>query len=190
MTRSLFPSSAAVRLIVAVVALTVMAHPADAQVKPFAVAGGGSAPQGVSLFGADSPHNASGIATHLGLYTGNQGVFNTLSFDPATGSGTFEGSFVFVAANGDRLAFAYGAETPGTLTIIPQADGEVVVQFVAVFTPDPARSTGRFAGVTGGSFVMVATTAPFDATPDARGYTAPFTYTWQGEGWLQFGKRG
>ena len=62
---------------------------------------------------------------------------------------------MFVGANGDRLAFNYGG--PGTFTIIPQADGQVVVRFVATFTPVPGQSTGRFADVTGGSITLVAT---------------------------------
>jgi hypothetical protein len=95
---------------------------------------------------------------------------------------------VFVAANGDRLAFKYGAATPGTFTVMPAGDGKVVVQFVAVFTPVPQESTGRFAQVTGGSFTMIATTEPFVLQPNERGYTAPFRYTCMGEGWLEFGK--
>jgi hypothetical protein len=164
------------------------APPADTRSVPFKVSGGGTAPQGLPLFpGGTAPHTAAGTATHLGRYSG-EGVFELLTLDPATGTGTFRGSFVFVAANGDRLAFEYGAATPGTFTVIPAADGKVVVQFVAVFTPVPQESTGRFARVTGGRFTMVATTEPLVLQPDALGYTAPFAYTWAGEGWLEFGK--
>jgi hypothetical protein len=60
--------------------------------------------------------------------------------------------------------------------------------FVAEFTPDPQHSTGRFADVTGGSFLMVATTEPFVPVPNAQGYTPPFAYTWVGEGTLEFSK--
>jgi hypothetical protein len=163
----------------------------DTQVVPFHVTGGGIAPQGVPLFpGGTAPHNATGTATHLGKYTGDEGNFQLLSIDPATGSGTFRGSFVFVAANGDRLAFDYGADpaNPGKFQLMPAGNGKVVVVFVAVFTPVAALSTGRFASVTGGSFTMVATTEPFDPTPNAQGYTAPFAYTWQGDGSLVFRK--
>jgi hypothetical protein len=100
------------------------------------------------------------------------------------------GSFVFVAANGDRLAFDYGADPdhPGTFTLTPTADGKVVAVFVAEFTPVPEDSTGRFAKVTGGSFTIVATSEPFALTPNAQGFTPPFAYTWAGEGSLEFGR--
>jgi hypothetical protein len=162
---------------------------AGSRVVPFRVSGGGTAPNGLPLFpGGSGPHNATGTATHLGQYTG-EGTFTLLTLDPSTLTGTFTGSFVFVAANGDRLAFDYGAATPGTFTVTPTSDGKVVVQFVAVFTPDPAASTGRFADVTGGSFTMVATTEPFVLQPNELGYTVPFAYTWAGDGWVEFAKR-
>jgi hypothetical protein len=167
---------------------TLLAAPtSDTQVVPFQVTGGGNAPRGLPVFaGGTAPHNATGTATHLGKYTG-EGLFTLLGFTSAT-TGTFRGSFVFVAANGDRLAFNYGAATLGTFTVRPARDGKVVVQFVAVFTPVSQESTGRFANVTGGRFTMIATTEPFVLQPDALGYTAPFDYTWVGEGWLEFGK--
>src|SRR5262249_55698268 len=102
--------------------------------------------------------------------------------------GRFQGSFGLVAESGDRLAMRYGATTPGQFTIMPMADGKVIVQFVAVFTPVPEESTGRFARVTGGGFIMVATTEPFVPAPNAQGYTAPFHYTWEGHGALEFGE--
>jgi hypothetical protein len=69
-------------------------------------------PRGIPVFpGGTAPHNATGTATYLGRYTG-EGTFTLLTLDPATLTGTFTGSFVFVAANGDRLAFNYGATTP------------------------------------------------------------------------------
>jgi hypothetical protein len=148
------------------------------------------APQGIPVFpGGTAPHDATGVASHLGTYSG-EGSFTLLSFDPTTGTGTFTGSFVFVAANGDRLKFNYGADpaNPGRFTLTPTGDGKVVVTFVAEFTPVPSESTGRFANVTGGSFTMVATTEPFVPVPNAQGYTPPFAYTWVGEGWLEFGK--
>lgn len=164
-------------------------HTADTQAIPFKVTGGGNAPQGLPVFpGGTAVHDATGTATHLGKYTGEEGLFTLLSFTSET-TGTFQGTFVFVAANGDRLAFAYGAETPGTFTLIPADDGKVVVEFVAEFTPIPEQSTGRFAKVTGGSFTMIATTEPFVLQPNAEGYTAPFQYTWEGEGSIEFGKK-
>jgi hypothetical protein len=157
-----------------------------ARVVPFQVNGGGSAPNGLPLFpGGTAPHDATGTSTLLGKYTGS-GTFTLDGFTSAT-TGTFHGSFVFVSPSGERLATRYGAVTPGQFTIVPTADGKVIVQFVAVFTPVPAESTGRFAKVTGGGFIMVATTEPFDPTPNAQGYTMPFHYTWQGFGDLEFG---
>src|SRR5262249_46400184 len=158
---------------------------------PFKVTGGGTAPDGLPVFpGGTGSHNATGTGTFLGKYTGDEGLFELLSLDPATGTGTFRGSFVFVAANGDRLTFDYGADPakPGRFTLAPTGDGKVVAVFVAEFTPVPEESTGRFAQVTGGSFIMVATSEPFDPTPNAQGFTAPFAYTWSGEGSLQFSK--
>src|SRR5262249_43298047 len=135
-----------------------------------------------------APHNATGTATHLGQYSGEEGQFTLLGFTSAT-TGTFEGSFVFVAANGDRLAFNYGTPTPGTFTIIPQSDGTVVVQFEGEFTPNPAATTGRFEKVSGGSFHMIAVTEPFVLAPNDQGYTVPFQYTWAGEGTIEFTKK-
>jgi hypothetical protein len=161
------------------------ARSAYSGVVPFRVTGGGNAPSGLPVFpGGTAAHDATGTATQLGRYTG-EGLFTLLGFTSAT-TGTFRGAFVFVAANGDRLAFNYGASTPGTFTIMPASDGKAVVQFVAEFTPDPALSTGRFASVVGGSFIMVANTEPFDPTPNAQGYTVSFAYTWSGEGSLVF----
>jgi hypothetical protein len=113
-----------------------------------------------------------------------------LSFDFSSFTGTFHGSFVFVAANGDRLACDYGdGDPPGTFEVTPAGNaGEVIVQFVAEFTYDPERSTGRFANVTGGSFTMIAITEPFPLQLDADGFTPPFEYTWAGEGTIQFSK--
>jgi hypothetical protein len=138
----------------------------DTRVVPFEINGAGPAPQGIPLFiGGTAIHSATGTGTRLGHYTGD-GLFTLDSFTSAT-TGTFHGAFTFVAANGDRLATQYGALTPGQFTIIPASDGKVVVQFVAVFTPVPGESTGRFADITGGGWIMVATTDPFDPTPNA-----------------------
>jgi hypothetical protein len=159
----------------------------DAHVRHFQVNGGGPAPKGLPLFpGGTAPHDATGEGTLLGKYTG-AGLFTLEGFTSAT-TGTFHGMFVFVGADGDQLATRYGAVTPGRFTIVPDGGGKVIGQFVAVFTPVPGQSTGRFAGVTGGGFLMVATTEPFVPTPNAQGYTAPFHYTWQGFGNLEFGQ--
>ncbi len=158
------------------------------QVTAFNINGGGPAPDGLPVFvGGTAPHTATGTGTDLGNYTG-AGTFELLSLDPATLTGTFQGTFVFVASNGDRLATTYGAGAgnPGTFTLTPTASGLVVATFVAEFTPVAALSTGRFAQVTGGGFLMVATSAPFALVPNAQGYTPAFTYTWVGQGLLDF----
>ena len=96
-------------------------------------------------------------------------MFTLLSLDFATLTGTFRGSFVFVAANGDRLKCNYrgNPDIPGTGTfsgISDPADGTVVVTFIQEFVPVPEESTGKFATVTGGSFIMIATSEPFPLT--------------------------
>jgi hypothetical protein len=196
MIRSLFSSSVVVRVAAAVL-FTVACQTADAQVKPFKVNGGGPAPLGLSIIGADSPHSATGNATHLGKYSGDQGIANVLSFDDQTLTGTFRGSFVFVAANGDELATTYGdtdngAAEVGTFQVIPVdvVDGEVivVVEFIAEFNPIIGDSTGRFEKVIDGSFLMIAMTEPFPLQLDENFFTPAFDYSWEGEGFLEFRK--
>jgi hypothetical protein len=63
----------------------------------------------------------------------------------------------------------------------------LLVKFDAIFTPDSANSTGRFADVVGGGFRMIAN-APHISLGGAPGFTAPFDYTWSGEGSLEFSK--
>jgi hypothetical protein len=160
---------------------------------PFKITGGGPAPNGLPLVpGGTGPHSATGKATQLGKYTG-EGTFEmgSLNISP-TGAvtGTFQGTMVFVAANGDRLAFVYGAGTSGVFTGQMSADGTAVenVEFDAIFTPDPANSTGRFAQVTGGGFRMIAKAESISLISAVQGFTAPFDYTWSGEGTLEYGK--
>ena len=166
---------------------------AGVQTLPFQITGGGPAPGGLPLFpGGSGPHSATGTATQLGKYTG-EGTFElgTLTISP-TGAvtGTFQGTMVFVAANGDRLAFRYGAGLTGVFTGQLSADGTAVenVEFDAIFTPDLANSTGRFAKVTGGSFRMIAKADSISLISDVPGFTAPFDYTWSGEGTLEVSK--
>ena len=166
---------------------------AHAQTKPFKLTGGGTAPDGLPVFigGPPAPHDATGNATHLGKYTGDEGMFTLLSIDLTTLTGTFEGSFVFVAANGDRLKCNYrgNPNIPGTGTFSGSLtpDGQVVMTFVQEFVPVPEESTGRFAKITGGSFIMVATSEPFPLVIGPEGYTPPFAYTGVGVGTLTFG---
>jgi hypothetical protein len=164
--------------------------PAQAQVvKPFKVTGGGLVPDGISLIpGVSAFHNATGHATELGAYYG-EGFF-TLVAPPngLTADFASDPDFVFTAANGDKLAFTYGdvgngAKKPGVVTLHPLSTGGFTAVFVAEFNPIPAKCTGRFAKVTGGSFIMIATSGPFSLSGTQ---TSPFVYSWQGEGSLTF----
>ena len=78
--------------------------------------------------------------------------------------------------------------TPGVVRLIPLEDGTFVVFFIATFQPEPG-STGRFEKVTGGSFVMFATSAPITADElDVlmTGATLEFPYSWEGDGFLKW----
>jgi hypothetical protein len=180
-------------LAVLVTTVVIAVGSANAQVKPFKVSGGGPAPNGASIFGADSPHSATGNGTQLGKYSGD-GIFNALSFDATTLSGTFHGTFTFVAANGDKLACTYGetangADQPGTYQVVPADGGKVIIIFLAEFNPVPIACTGKFKDVVDGSFLMLAVTEPIDLSIDANGFTPPFHYDWMGDGWLEFKKK-
>jgi hypothetical protein len=182
---------AAARWIAAAVVLVLACSVANAQVEPIKVTGNGPAPEGFSpLPGADSPHSATGIATHLGKYSGN-GVATVDSFDFFTGSGTFHGRYTFVAPNGDELAVTYGdtdngAAQVGEFQLYDAGEGMVYVVFVAEFNPIVAQCTGRFQNVIAGSFLMVAMTDPFPLQLNEQGFTPPFRYSWEGSGWLEF----
>lgn len=177
-----------------VAAVILLVSAADAQVKPFAVAGSGPAPGGLSIFGAPSLHKASGVGTAgLGSYTG-EGAVLVQSFDPSTLTGTFKGRFTFVASNGDKLACTYGDTTNGAqqvaqFQLFPTNGGKVVAVFLAEFNPKLALCTGKFAKVVGGSFLMLAVSEPFALTLDGNGFSPPFDYSWAGLGWLEFGKK-
>jgi hypothetical protein len=168
---------------------------ADAQrVVNFKISGGGPAPQGLPLVPlTPAAHTATGTGTPLlGRYTG-AGFFQILNFTgPLSANFSSAPDFVFTAANGDQLAVTYGvvangAPQPGQLTLTPHKDGSFTAHFVAVFNPEPAKCTGRFAGITGGSWLMIAQSSPFFIQGTS---TTPFTYTWQGQGQLVFGGAG
>lgn len=189
MIRALFSGNALRIAAMLVFGLTTLS--ASAQVKPFFVVGSGPAPNGVSIFGADSPHGSTGIATPVGLYSSDQGNFNSLSFDPVSLSGTFEGSFPFTALNGDVLFCTYGdvdngADQTGEYQVIDVGGGNVIVVFLAEFNPVPAKCTGQFKKVTDGSLIMLAATEPFPLVLNEAGFTPPFNYSWVGKGWLKF----
>lgn len=175
-----------------VVALVVGAPAAQAQVVPFKVTGKGPAPDGLSVAGAPSDHTATGNATHLGKYTGFGTAF-VLTPPDATGKGTFKGEFTFVAKNGDELVMTYGdtdngAAQDGEYQVIPVSATHVKVVFTAEFNPVVGESTGRFANVVGGGFLMIATTEPFPLVIDEDGFTPPFDYSWTGKGTLTYAR--
>ena len=83
-----------------------------------------------------------------------------------------------------------GCSTPSPLAPRPSA-GRFTgrSRSSAEFNPVPARCTGKFKNVVAGSLTMLAVTDPFPLTIGADGFSPPFDYEWQGDGWLQF-KRG
>lgn len=173
-------------------AAALVSEPATTSVA-FKLTGGGPAPRGLPLdpLSTDNtaPHQATGTATYLGKYTG-AGTFTLGSLTIAADgkvTGTFQGEFVFVAANGDRLATTYGDGFSGVFTGV--TDGVTVrdITFDAIFTVDTANSTGRFANATG-SWRMIANAESVSLGGGEPGFTAPFNYTWTGDGTLHFPK--
>ncbi len=179
-----------IKSIALVVTLTVTSPIVQAQEKPWKVVGEGSGTEGFSLSGEDSPFEVTGNSSLLGRYSGD-GVAKAISFNPKTLSGTFHGTYTFVAANGDELATTFGADEPGRLGeyfAIPAEDGLARIMFVAEFNPVPNESTGRFEKVTDGSIVLVAISEPIIPVPDDEGFTPPFSFDWSGKGSLEFSK--
>jgi hypothetical protein len=178
-------------LAICALALVLGQNRAEAQVKPFKISGGGLAPDGIALVpGTPAPHSAAGNATELGNYQG-EGFFQILNYTSLTTAKFSSGpDFIFTAANGDLLAMTYGvvangAAHPGDVTLCPNSDNSFTAIFVAEFNPLLAKCTGRFAKLTGGSFIMVAVSEPFFILGAT---TTPFMYFWAGEGTLTFGK--
>jgi hypothetical protein len=178
-------------LVVVTFALALGQGQADAQVKPFKITGSGVAPNGLSLIpGVPGPHSSTGQATELGNHTG-AGFFTLLDYtSPLTAEFSSAPTYVFTAANGDKLVVTYGdvdngAASPGEVTLTPHSDGSFSAVFVAEFNPVPSQCTGRFAKVTGGSWLMIAKSSPFFIDPTMP-FTSPFTYTWEGVGTLTF----
>ena len=153
-------------LVVVTFALALGQGRADAQVKPFKITGSGVAPYGLSLIpGVPAPHVSTGHATELGNHTG-AGFFTILDFtSQLTAEFSSAPTYVFTAANGDKLAVTYGdvnngAASPGEVTLTPHSDGSFSAEFVAEFNPVPSQCTGRFAKLTGG-LLMIARVRPF-----------------------------
>jgi hypothetical protein len=173
----------------------------QAQVKPFKISGGGVGPSGLPLPGQPArEHWANGEATHLGRYYGKGTLRNDFInlTDAANGriTGLFgsDEPFIFIAANGDRLACYYGrvdkgAQAPGSyvLTIldVDTSTNQFLVnaEWIAEFVVQPEKSTGRFAGATGSWIMYAKSVKPF-LVPS----TDPVYYVWQGEGRLTFPK--
>jgi hypothetical protein len=148
---------------------------AYAQVEPFKVSGKGIVDFIPLMPGQAAPHDADGTATHLGRYYA-EGLVRLDHFSgPTTAEFSSAVPVVFTAANGDELHFDYA----GTVELIPLAGDMFITVWVAEFTP-AAESTGRFAKVVGGSFIMTAVTEPF-----ALGDT-DIAYAWEGSGSLEF----
>jgi len=80
--------------------------------------------------------SATGLATHLGLFTRDERVV-------LHGDGTFEGTLVFIAANGDELW--------------ADIDGGFISPTTALGTYTFTGGTGRFANATGGADVVAVT---------------------------------
>jgi hypothetical protein len=178
--------------VLALAALTLASTRADAQVKAFKFVGGGG-PQPLPLIPlTPGAHMATGVGTELGAYTG-AGTLQILRYtSPLTADFSSASPFVFVAADGSRLAVTYGDVTNGamqpgklTLTVVggTALNPVFVATFVAEFNPVPAACTGRFANVTAGSFITVAQSSPFRIVGAS---TTPFNYTWAGDGWIQY----
>ncbi len=172
--------------------VAVACAPAQAQVKPIKITGGGFAPLGVSLVpGVERPHTVFGNATLLGKHSG-LGVFQITGPDPEGDplKARFSSAPVvtFVAANGDELVCTYGEGGTGEVTLTPYQyqSGEFTARFVAEFKAVPELSTGRFEGATG-EWIMIANSSAFTFVSETD--TTPFTFTWQGEGKLAFPKK-
>ncbi len=161
---------------------------------PFRISGSGFASSGLPLVpGTTVDYSAIGTASGLGRHDG-AGSFTLGSLEISESgavSGTFQGEFVFTAANGDKLAVTYGDGFSGVFTGQVSADGASVVdvKFDAFFAPDPANSTGRFASVVGGGWQMIAKTDSVSLVSDNPGFTAPFDFTWSGTGSLMFANK-
>jgi hypothetical protein len=129
---------------------------AHAQVEPFKVSGSGIVDFIPLIPGQAAPHDADGTATHLGRYHA-EGLVRLDGFtSPTTAEFSSAVPVVFTAANGDELHFDYA----GTVELVPLGGGLFATVWVAEFTP-AVGSTGRFANVIGGSFIMTVVTDPF-----------------------------
>ncbi len=167
--------------------LTLAPQIASAQIKPFKISGCGIAEKVPLTPGETAMHRSVGVATHLGAHTG-QGRLKLGTFTSLT-TATFssEVPYVFKAANGDQLACTYGLDGTTVTGEVKLFFIDAVTAygvFVAEFKPVPDLCTGRFAKVTGGSFLMTAVTEPFDLRNPVN-----VRYCWEGDGTLKFANR-
>ena len=189
MIRKLRCNSVVSSLVIALALIVLVSSQAQAQVvKPFKINGEGTADYIPVVPFVPVHHNATGEATELGHYHGN-GFYQLLGFTGPT-SGIFDSAvpFIFVAANGDELAFTYGdmtngAAEAGQVSLYPAGKGLVFAVWVAEFNPVPALCTGRFANVITGSFIMIAVSDPF-----VLGGSDPVDYSWSGQGTITYSK--
>jgi hypothetical protein len=169
-------------LIALAATLALTSSRAEAQVTSFKFKGGGQVPDGPSLLpNTTTAYTTTGTATQLGKYTGEGlsevGGFTSLS------TGEFVGEVVFVAANGDELAFRYAGE----FTLEQNDDGSFTAFLVGEGTPDVANCTGRFAKLMGGSVTVHSVLGPFFIIDPVTLATTPCDYSWQGSGTITFG---
>ena len=175
-------------------------------VKPFRINGGGPAPDGLPLAPeVPGAHFASGIAKGLGKYDG-AGEFYLDNIEVSKDGEvtvTFHGTFVFTAANGDKLATTYGGDVNDPTGILtgqgifsdPEPGEDPVLlavenaNFDAFFAPDPVNSTGRFRNVVGGGWQMIAKSESISISNPQSGFTDSFNYTWSGTGTLEYAKK-
>ena len=186
-------SVTALLLCTVALALSGLENSARAELLPLKISGGGVAefiPFSTVPPNNTAVHSIVGHATHLGNHTGQGKVLLEAFTSPATAAFSSAEPVVLTGANGDDLAFHYGrvdleAAAPGEVTLFPAAEaGKVIAVFVAEFNPLLELCTGRFKQVTGGSFIMIATTGPF-----VFGAKDPVAYTWEGEGALDWKKK-
>jgi hypothetical protein len=173
---------------------------AEAQEQPFKIEGGGV----LAFFppiGEEAPHTILGQATGVGAHTG-LGWIQPLGLaapdDPRLLPGNILAAefvnsrpTIFEAANGDELLFDYGRSSglfsPGIIQLFPDPEqpGKVFAVFIAEFTPILGASTGRFQGIIGGGFDMIAITDSFSLS-DPQNPPVDIQYSWSGEGTLEF----
>lgn len=183
--------------------MTAASSPAWAQLKPLKINGEGVILDDVLLApGATARHCASGRGTAgLGHY---EGLGEVRVDDPMTGAFSSATAFLFRKnGNGHTLAMQYGrtdsesgaspvAQQSGIVMLLPAEDpGLYYTVWLAEFNPVPSQSTGKFADVSAGSLLMLATSEPFalGLTEEGIAYIPAGTgYTWEGEGTILFEK--